>query len=257
MSLETQIAALIEASNSLTNAVAEKMGVIDQELQLAIDGVPAAIVRNMGRVWHLDQVDGDDANDGRTSLTPVRNLRKIANDTPAGAAVEIRVKGTYQMETSDAAFTGAQLLIRSYGDYKGKLKFTGYVHEPTNEYAAYGFIVYRNTSFNFYDIDIELPDVPTGTRGIGNRRALIETHTAADIPNPLSIRMGNVSIIVPDSANNPYTLTTGRCLTLLHVAGVSAPREWLDNAGLFDNVGIINNSLMASFIYNNSSLLPA
>ena len=47
MSLETQIAALVEAANSLTNAVSGKMAEIDQAVDDAVTGIPLEIRKQM------------------------------------------------------------------------------------------------------------------------------------------------------------------------------------------------------------------
>ena len=74
MSLESQIAALVSAANSLTSQVAGKMSQIDQKVDQATKSVPDTI-RNMTEIQvYVDAIEGDDTQDG-TSNSPLKTLK--------------------------------------------------------------------------------------------------------------------------------------------------------------------------------------
>lgn len=260
MSLEQQVAALVDAANNLTSTVNGKMGQIDQRVDEAIAGVSQEILKNMGRTWVLDQQNGSDDNNGTSLDDAVASFRHIADSTPAGGAVAVRVFGEYTFNNAaghpQAGFHGSQVYIRSFDTTQPtKIKFEGYIYEE--RYHVRGFSAYRNTLFNFVGINLELPDVPVGSAVAGFQAACISTHAGGDVPTPLSIRLTDVEFFVPDATTNPYRFTTGTGMVMMSTNNVTAPQAWVDNWGLFTNPPAIDQRVSAKFYHDGSHLIPA
>lgn len=260
MSLESQVAALVSAANSLTSQVAGKMSQIDQKVDQAIDGVSQEILSNMGRTWVLDQQNGSDSNGGTSLEDAVASFKHIADKTPAGAAVAVRVFGDYTFNQAaghpQAAFHGAQVYIRSFDTTQpNTIKFEGYIYE--GRYYARGYSAYRNTLFNFVGIKLELPDIPVGTAIAGFQASCISTHAGGDVPTPLSIRLTDVEFLIPATAENPYRFTTGTGMVMISTNNVIAPKAWVDNWGLFTNPPAVDQRVSAKLIHDGSHLIPA
>lgn len=92
MSLEAQIAALVEASNKLTNAVDEKILEIDEKVKEATDSVPSVIRANMEWTAFIDPVNGvdDPGRDGSINK-PFRTIKYAIDQTLTGATCFVRL----------------------------------------------------------------------------------------------------------------------------------------------------------------------
>jgi len=86
MSLEQQIAALVEAANNLTANVSGKVVQIDAAVQAAL-----ATIINMERVYYVDVVNGLDAAAGNEAA-PLKSIAAAISRTPVGGAVTIHIK---------------------------------------------------------------------------------------------------------------------------------------------------------------------
>lgn len=84
MSLETQIASLVAAANSLTNAVNGKVAEIDAKMDAATRSVPAAIVAEMAKTLFVDANSGLDSAVG-SQAAPLRTIEAALAKVPVGA----------------------------------------------------------------------------------------------------------------------------------------------------------------------------
>lgn len=85
MSLESQIAALVSAANSLTSQVAGKIAEIDAKVDEATEAVPNAVRNIMNTVVFVNAIQGDDGNSGSTAH-PVKTVMEALRRVPTGAA---------------------------------------------------------------------------------------------------------------------------------------------------------------------------
>ena len=108
MSLEQTIADLVVASNNLTGAVNSKMNEIDQKVDEATASVPDAVRKLSSQSFFVDQVSGDDANDGSAS-SPIKSVNEAARRTPSMAKCEAILLNDYNFD--DAVETGSDLFI--------------------------------------------------------------------------------------------------------------------------------------------------
>lgn len=91
MSLETQIAALIQSSNNLADIVAQKIAGIDQKVLEATESVPNTI-RSMAEIQvYVDMVEGDDGNEG-TSGSPLKTLKAALLKHMTGSKLDVMLR---------------------------------------------------------------------------------------------------------------------------------------------------------------------
>lgn len=235
MSLETQIAALVEAANNLTSEVAGKVNEIDSAVKSAVEGVPQAVLDNMGRTFWLHATNGDDTNDGAHSTRPLATIGEAIRRTPAGAALEIRIMSDYEMLPSDAQHRLAanQLLIRP-DDLSQRFKIS-LAHRISSDGSiiCYGIESFRNCLINLVSTNLHIPYSPDlAGKSINRLACFFPTHGSTDMPTPLSLRMANCDIDVEEPGINPISLTTGAGMLMLSTSNVSAPQAWLDQGRL-------------------------
>ncbi|WP_447042537.1 hypothetical protein [Vreelandella sp. H-I2] len=258
MSLESQIAALVSAANSLTSQVAGKMSGIDSAVQAAVQGIPQAIEDKMNRIVHVDQLNGNDNNSG-TSTNPIKTIRKAAQDTPSGAAVTITLMSDYEFYdlTDSADFINAYVRIRSLdvSDHK-KIKFNRYNNDGKERVAGFGSR--RGGLFNFYNVKLELPDMPANPGSFGFNSCVITTHAGDDMGVPLSLQMNDVDITVPDpSTNGFYFIGNHNGITMASVLNFSADQAWLDRDKFFHGSTDTDGVLLGKRIVSNAGILPS
>ncbi|MDW6004718.1 hypothetical protein [Vibrio mangrovi] len=117
MSLEQKVAALVEASDTLTSTVNRKITEIDQKVESATTAIPEAIRENIHRVVYVDALSGKDSNDGLTGATPVKTLNQAIELVPNGASGEIllRPNQTFEVYRHGVSASEKNLVIGSWG----------------------------------------------------------------------------------------------------------------------------------------------
>ncbi|HGM5026213.1 TPA: hypothetical protein ACKPXH_003955 [Pseudomonas aeruginosa] len=126
MSLETQIAALVAAANSLTATISGKMGAIDDKVDAAVAVVPATIRAEMTKTLYVDPA-GSDANSGTSWAAAKRTIRDAINSMPRGSSLLIYLKGgvIHEHATTDIDLTAK--VVQIIGD--------GHVYNDPATYA--------------------------------------------------------------------------------------------------------------------------
>ncbi|EKI0737946.1 hypothetical protein PB787_004608 [Vibrio parahaemolyticus] len=92
MSLEQQVANLVDASNNLTNTVGNKIGEIDQKIIELEKTASNAVFDEMNKEIWLNCVTGNDSNAG-TSTSPIKSVKRALEMVPNGGTVTIRCLG--------------------------------------------------------------------------------------------------------------------------------------------------------------------
>lgn len=114
MSLENQIAALVTASNNLTDAVNGKVSEINQKVNDAVAIVPATVIASMAKILYIDPLNGLDTNDGSTQAKAKKTLRNTIDSVPSGGYAYIFVKPTGDLDlTSDISLNNKVIIIRN------------------------------------------------------------------------------------------------------------------------------------------------
>lgn len=204
MSLETQIAALVAASNSLTAAINGKVTEINAKVKTATDSVPAVIRSLSEQSFYIDAVNGLDTNTGGYAA-PLKTAAEAAKRAVNGGYIKLYFKSaqthevnfllqtglvscfTYdasdvlvkaQRATLKPALNGVDLngqrLALGFGVLCGQIYFS-HLNIVTDYNAAEpmapnsGFIRYTNsrTDLLFYRCDINLSDIPFMTTYTG------------------------------------------------------------------------------------------
>ncbi len=105
MSVETELAALTTATNSLIDYFKNKKAGIDAAVSAAVAAAP-----NITRTLYVDQTAGSDENLG-TAASPFKTLQRAIDVTPAGGRCEIWLLSDYT-HSSHARLYGHKILIR-------------------------------------------------------------------------------------------------------------------------------------------------
>lgn len=117
MSLEAQIAALVQASNNLTGAVNGKMAQIDKKVDDAVNAVPQAIIDNFSqKSVRLDPVTGNDSSPNG----PFRTLSAAVASVPDGGSLNISLpngSGQKVIELAEAIYIGSRRVTISGGSW--------------------------------------------------------------------------------------------------------------------------------------------
>lgn len=107
MSLESQIADLVSAANSLITTFSTKKAGIDAAVAAAISATP-----EMKKIWNVDPVGGLDTNAG-TAASPLKTINKAIANTPVTGVCQVQLLGDYVVDSPIAVNVG---LLRIVGD---------------------------------------------------------------------------------------------------------------------------------------------
>lgn len=115
MSLETQIAALVQASNQLTAAVDNKIGEIDKKVSDATEQVDLKIRQQFDVTFYVSAA-GDDLNDGLSAKAPLKTIASALSShrSPAGARVGILMLTDIRV-SEETQFTNKHVFIENSG----------------------------------------------------------------------------------------------------------------------------------------------
>ena len=174
MSLESQIADLVSATNNLIATFNTKKSGIDAAVAAAIAAIPTA-----SKNFYVNQLTGDDTAAG-TAAAPLKTIEKAISNTPFGGVVSVYLQTDYQMLaniTLDSRF----LHLRSDNNLiKRKLTTTYYVISDGTATYLSGFVMYNGAQMMTSDLWLALPS-PAGTNPAptGFVNAFFKTNSAA------------------------------------------------------------------------------
>ena len=143
MSLESQIAALVSAANSLTSQVAGKMNQIDQKVDQATAAVPDAVKKLSRQTFYVDAEYGDDNHSGTKETEALKTIKGIGRHAASGAEIVIYLKAGQTHEVKGFGFYLSTGMIGFYawGDYatlgKPEIKFSPEYDQANNYYRGY------------------------------------------------------------------------------------------------------------------------
>ncbi|MFI2817659.1 hypothetical protein [Vreelandella piezotolerans] len=133
MSLESQIAALVSAANSLTSQVAGKMAGIDQRMESAErqfdeftgKDFPQRVSEARSIKIYVDTTSGDDNNTGLSSSSPVKTYRKVREISGGNNTiydiVEVRIEGGSSLLLDTAINANSEIRIVGQGGSAGSV----------------------------------------------------------------------------------------------------------------------------------------
>jgi hypothetical protein len=174
MSLESQIADLVSATNALVTNFNAKKSSIDTAVAAAIAAVPIMV-----RTYYVDQIAGDDTSVGTQAL-PLKTIEKALSNTPAGGLCTVVLINDYTM--SGTITTDKQMLhIKSLvSTVKKKLNTPYYVQDdiaklPGITFATGGVVMLT-------DITLTLPSIAGVPVPQPFYNAFFKTGSVAGIP---------------------------------------------------------------------------
>lgn len=164
MSLTSDIAALVTAVNTLIATYDGKKGQIDNAIAAAIAAVPLP-----ARVFYVDQVNGNDNNDGTSPATCLQSIQKALSLAGAGRAVDIRLMRDHTLTSPTIAMLpGQQVRISSHLSVLGSVKYKLYLGLHANTASVPGdwrvgcfyAPAYGCTTLNLNSIEVVFPPAP-------------------------------------------------------------------------------------------------
>ncbi len=257
-----ETAALIESVNELTNTVAGKVQEIDSAMEEAKASIPATILSESRKTLYVDQENGLDTNTGLSVSNPLKTLYAAANLTIPGGAVDIRLLRDYAFDPNDymVNFYSAAVMVRSYDTANPvTIKFASYQAESTPDiYYMRSFQFFQSGSIEFSNINLELPEVPA-EHAVGKSyphgASVVRSNTSGAVVMPLSVRLSNVEIIVPDSDINEFHFIGNPSgITNFALANCVYPTDWRDRNKFFHQ-GRLSETLIGKRVVNSSAAI--
>ncbi|MGL4755186.1 MAG: hypothetical protein ACRCXB_22740 [Aeromonadaceae bacterium] len=175
LSLESNIADLVTATNKLTNTVSGKITEINNTVANKLKEVDAAVSKvasdirttirgEMKKTIYVDQLLGSDDNDGKSKAKALKTLSKATTLHNYAGILEIILVGDYEFTDEDSLvyIYNMNLLLRAYDvNEPVRIKFqTSYVEAYPDQYFMKSFQVYHSAVIECYSIIFELPPVP-------------------------------------------------------------------------------------------------
>lgn len=216
MSLESQIADLVSATNILITTFNTKKSGIDTAVAAAIAAVPAN-----KKIFYVHQISGLDTNDGGIAA-PLRTIEKAIAMTPVGGVLSLRLLSDYTM-ASEISMEGIKMELRT--DVIAQRRFLRPVYyKATDNLTTFisCFSTLMGSEFSFRDISIEMPSATAQNPvPMGGNNALIKAN-ATSPATLLAVKMINCEVL--DLAGATATLTSSSTSALLlAVTGTTFP----------------------------------
>ena len=276
MSLESQIANLVDAANNLTGEVAGKMRQIDNKVDAATQAVPNAIRKLSEQTVCVDAVEGDDSNDGLIS-SPVKTIGEAIKRHVSGSYTIILLKEGQTHASVGGGFStsvsSGVIEFKRWGNTSG---IGNPIAKSTTEYnegynANRGrFITMRSGCLIFNQIDVESVDIDNG-KPLFNLDGFIYTYlsnvsvffigstirlvdrplfgTSAGGRSMISCSLENTAIEIPSNrASRSRLILGGGAVFSLGVGDVTLPADvsWNDLVPIYDDARNILTNLNIS-----------
>ncbi|WP_109512587.1 hypothetical protein [Pseudomonas ovata] len=153
MSLESGIAELTSAANSLIAYFNSRKASIDAAVTEALLAIP-----NNKKVYYVDNVAGSDANNGKLA-TPFKTIDKAVASTPYGGSCQAVLLSDYIFDT-DTSLDGISLFITSsVPGTKRKLMVRNYFNSTSNTNWMAALLMLAGSAVTFKDVSLNFPTV--------------------------------------------------------------------------------------------------
>lgn len=154
MSLESQIADLVTATNSLIGTFNTKKNGIEAAVAAAIAAVPL-----MSKTFYVDQVAGLDTADGSVAA-PLRTIQKAVSNTPIGGVCRVLLVGDYVLDANASVDLRCLDISSNVAGTKRKLTLTHGI-QSDGAPRLNGFTFANGAGMMLGDITLMLPS-PAG-----------------------------------------------------------------------------------------------
>ncbi|MGL4473718.1 MAG: hypothetical protein ACRCT7_04555 [Shewanella sp.] len=277
MSLESQVSALVEATNKLTTIVSNKIADINntvanklKDVDLAVSKVAAdirsTIKGEMRQIIYVDQINGSDDNDGKSKSKPFASLQKASSMHKNAGILDITLLSDYDIRKEiyqggvAASFYNAVVSIRAENaanPVKIKFDWTGNDSYP-EQYFMRSFQVYNCGVIEFSGIVFELPDVPSD-HGPGKMyphgASVIRSNNSTLVAAQLIVRLYHCQIEVPEAERSEWHFIGNISgFTNLMISTVTMPAAWRDRNKMFHH-GKLSDTAFVIRQANHSSVL--
>lgn len=161
MSLESVIASLVTACNTLTDTVSNKISVIDQKVAAATEQVPATVRAEVNKILFVDSANGLDTNSGLTTDKPLKTIAAAINKVMLGgsAVINLRRGKVYEVSRGMGGYNvdNMSILFVPYGVETARPIIRGAITNFNNSgmYVSAGFSAFTGMSIKFSDCRIE------------------------------------------------------------------------------------------------------
>ncbi|EGN9571855.1 hypothetical protein IS267_004462 [Salmonella enterica] len=190
MSLEAQIAALVQASNNLTGAVNGKIGEIDKSLAEFEKNAPIIARAQAYKTVYLSNA-GNDNNDGLSDIRPKRTLQSAVNEGLVGGTLHIYLCSDFLLE-QDVSFSSNIYVLPHPNFYQANARRPRFsVKREVSENVVFTdgstghayfmrklFGQNSSASFTMNSVDLDLPAVTAWATVNNPHRRNISVHSA-------------------------------------------------------------------------------
>lgn len=245
MSLESQIADLVSATNALLTNFNAKKASIDAAVAAAIAAVPIN-----KKLLYVHQLNGLDTNDG-SPLAPLKTIEKAIAITPVGGICSVRLLSDYALP-GIISFDGTALELRSDTIGTKRALRPTYFKDGNGGTNLAGFSFHLGSQITLRDMVLELPtaagQVPAPTGGFN---AFLKSNTTGTAPI-LPIKLIDCEITDASGATGALCSASASALVLA-VTGVIFPAAFSGRYIAGVNAGVAANTL-SNVLTNISSL---
>lgn len=217
MSLESQIADLVSATNALLTNFNAKKSSIDTAVANAIAAIPVN-----KKVLYVHQLNGLDTNDG-SAANPLKSIDKAIAMTPVGGVLSVRLLSDYNMSPSVLSLEGVRLEMRTDTIAQRRVLRPCYFKSGDGTTTLLScFSANLGAEFSLRDITMELPSAagqaPAPT---GGDNALFKANATSPVTT-LPLKFINCEVVDQPGATAALTSSSTSGMVLA-VTGTTFP----------------------------------
>lgn len=183
MSVETELAALTTASNSLIDYFKNKKAGIDAAVTAAVAAAPAIF-----RTFFVDPLQGDDTGLG-TEANPFKTIQRAVDSTPIGGRCETTLLSHTTLD-GHVRLEGRELAVRGKIGAGTKLILNEFIREGDPLPRMGSFWQSYGSSLDLSNLALSLPASASGDLSAYNALTFSSGSTA---PNILTLRLHNIT----------------------------------------------------------------
>lgn len=216
MSLESQIADLVSATNTLIATFNTKKTGIDAAVAAAIAAVPVN-----KKIFYVHQLNGIDTNDG-TINAPLKTIDKALANTPYGGICAILLQADYTMTANVANIEGRFLELRS--DDPANRRFLRPVYYDVSGVTQLtAFPASGGNALHLRDLKVELPSAAGLTVTAINNCLMRAGSTTSSAVFPIKMTDTTVTDLAGATAN---IVSAGASAVIFECIGVTFPASF-------------------------------
>ncbi|NBB06686.1 hypothetical protein [Pseudomonas monteilii] len=214
MSLETEIAALVAASNKLIDYFSGKKTAIDAAVSAAIAAAPLLV-----RGYWVDPQLGDDANGLGTEASPFKTIQRAVDATPDCGRVTIWLARDYVLDKSITT-NGRQVVIGALPGSGRRLILNEFIPEGGDSLLRMGsFWMSSGSTLQLLNVTLSLPASSAGDLSAYYALAFASGSSA---PIIMQVRMYNCAFELRGTFRGKL-IGPGSALFALSMTGTAVP----------------------------------